>query len=138
MAKNINHHMYQDKGSEVWYFQKKVRGREKPYKLSLGTRSKLEARRKRDEYLKQIDQQGFITAIDTVQAPKSMVFGEVAMKWADIVKTQVAESTFWNYQKVMNERVSTALGINEDDAVAPPQKFKLSSAIFRVVVEPSK
>ena len=118
MAKNINHHMYQDKGSEVWYFQKKVRGREKPYKLSLGTRSKLEARRKRDEYLKQIDQQGFITAIDTVQAPKSMVFGEVAMKWADIVKTQVAESTFWNYQKVMNKHVLPAFGNHKIDAIS--------------------
>jgi hypothetical protein len=72
--------------SGVWYFQKKVRGREKPYKLSLGTRSVLEARRKRDEYLKQIDQQGFITAIDTIQAPESPVFGEIAVKWADIVK----------------------------------------------------
>ena len=47
MAKNINHHMYQDRGSEVWYFQKKVRGREKPYKPSLGTRFVFEARCKR-------------------------------------------------------------------------------------------
>jgi integrase len=117
MAKNINHHMYQDKGSGVWYFQKKVRGREKPYKLSLGTRSKLEARRKRDEYLKQIDQQGFITAIDTVQAPESMVFGEVAVKWADIVKTQVAETTFWNYQKTMNKHVLPVFGNHHIDAI---------------------
>ena len=117
MAKNINHHLYQDKASGVWYFQKKARGRAKPYKLSLETRSKLEARRKRDEYLKQIDQQGFITAIDAVQAPESTVFGEVAVKWADIVKTQVSETTFWNYQKTMNKHVLPAFGNHHIDAI---------------------
>jgi integrase len=117
MAKNINHHMYQDKASGVWYFQKKVHGREKPYKLSLGTRSVLEARRKRDEYIKQIDQQGFITTIDTIQAPESMVFGEVAVKWADIVKTQVSETTFWNYQKTMNKHVLPAFGNHHIGAI---------------------
>lgn len=117
MAKNIDHHMYQGKGSGVWYFQKKVRRREKPYKFSLETKSKLEARRKRDEYLKQIDQQGFITSLDTVQEPNSMVFGEIAMKWAGIVKTQVAETTFWNYQKVMNKHIFPAFGNHHIDAI---------------------
>lgn len=117
MAKNINHHLYQDKQSEVWYFQKKVRGREKPYKISLETRSKLEARRKRDEYLKQIDQQGFITTIDVVQEPKSMVFGEVAVKWAEVVKSDVAETTFWNYQKAMNKHILPAFGNHYIDAI---------------------
>ncbi len=117
MAKNINHHLYQDKDSGVWYFQKKVRGREKPYKLSLETTTKLEARRKRDEYLKQIDQQGFITAIDAVLAPETVVFGEVAVKWADIVKTQIAETTFWNYQKAMNKHVLPVFGNNHIDAI---------------------
>ena len=117
MAKNINHHLYQDKASGVWYFQKKVRGHGKPYKLSLETRSKLEARRKRDEYLKQIDQQGFITAVSEVQEPETMVFGEVAVKWAKIVKTQVAETTFWNYQKTMNKHVLPAFGNHHIDAI---------------------
>jgi integrase len=117
MAMKINHHMYQDEDSGVWYFQKKVRGREKPYKFSLGTRSVLEARRKRDEYLKQIDQQGFITAIDTIQSPETMVFGEVAVKWADIVKNQVAETTFWNYQKTMNKHVLPVFGNHHIDAI---------------------
>jgi hypothetical protein len=62
----------------------------------------LEARRKRDEYLKQIDQQGYITAFDTAQIPESMVFGDVAVKWAGIAKTRLEETTFWNYQKTMN------------------------------------
>ncbi|MBC2711129.1 MAG: site-specific integrase [Desulfosarcina sp.] len=117
MAKNINHHLYPDKDSGVWYFQKKVRGREKPYKLSLETRSKLEARRKRDEYLKQIDQQGFITTIDAIEAPETMVFGEVAVKWSEIVKTQIAETTFQNYQKVMNAHVLPAFGNHQIDAI---------------------
>jgi integrase len=117
MAKNINHHLYQDKVSGIWYFQKKVRGRQKPYKLSLETNSKLEARRKRDEYLKQIDQQGFITTIDAMEASETMVFGEVAMKWAEIVKTQIAETTFQNYQKVMNSHVLPAFGNQQIDAI---------------------
>jgi len=117
MAKNINHHLYQDKVSGIWYFQKKVRGRQKPYKLSLETNSKLEARRKRDEYLKQIDQQGFITTIDAMEASETMVFGEVATKWAEIVKTQIAETTFQNYQKVMNSHVLPAFGNQQIDAI---------------------
>ena len=117
MAKKINHHLYQDKTSRVWYFQKKVRGREKPYKISLGTKSKLEARRKRDDYLKQIDQHGYISSIDRTEASDSMVFGEVAVKWADIVKTQVAETTFWNYQKAMNKHTLPVFGNHHIDAI---------------------
>ena len=116
-VKNINHHLYQDKASGVWYFQEKVKGREKPYKLSLETRFKLEARRKRDEYLKRIDQQGFLTEIDAMEASEKMVFGEVAKKWADIVKGNVAETTFWNYQKVMNKHVLPAFGNHQIDII---------------------
>jgi integrase len=86
-----------------------VRGRQKPYKLSLETNSKLEARRKRDEYLKQIDQQGFIKERRDGSI-RNNGFGEVATKWAEIVKTQIAETTFQNYQKVMNSHVLPAFG----------------------------
>ena len=92
MAKNINHHLYQDKNSEVWYFQKKVRGRSQPYKISLGTKSKIEARRKRDAYLKEIDQQGHITSFDPVVGPESTLFGDVAVQWSKIVITDLSHS----------------------------------------------
>ena len=117
MAKSINHHLYQDTASGVWYFQKKVRGRKKPYKLSLETTSKLEARRKRDDYLKQIDQQGFISTVEEVDPEDSMLFGEVAVKWANIVKTQVAETTFENYQKTMNTHTLPVFGNHRIDAI---------------------
>ena len=74
MANNINHHMYQDETSKVWYFQKKVRGREKPYKLSLGTKFKIEARRKRDEYLKQIEQNGVINKVELMETPHNAIW----------------------------------------------------------------
>lgn len=53
--KKNNHHMYQEQNSGIWYFQKKVKGISNTYKLSLETTSVVEARRKRDGYLKQID-----------------------------------------------------------------------------------
>jgi integrase len=52
--KKLNHHLYEDEKSGVWYFQKKVRGIQKPYKFSLGTTLVGEARKKRDEYLRQV------------------------------------------------------------------------------------
>jgi len=55
MAKKLNQHLYQDRSSGIWYFQKKARRMEKPYKFSLETSSVVEARRKRDECLKQIE-----------------------------------------------------------------------------------
>lgn len=106
----INHHLYQDKASGVWYFQKKVRWREKPYKFSLETKSKLQARRKRDEYLKQIEMQGVITTINSIEISGTIKFGEVAVKWAKIVKTKIAETTFQNYQKAMNTHVLPIFG----------------------------
>lgn len=117
MARNINHHLYQDKASGVWYFQKKVRGREKPYKISLETTSKLEARRKRDDYLKQIDQQGFISTVGEVDPKEIILFGEVAVKWANIAKTNVAETTFQNYQKTMNKHVLPVFGNHPIDGI---------------------
>ena len=117
MANNINHHMYQDETSKVWYFQKKVRGREKPYKLSLGTKFKTEARRKRDEYLKQIEQNGVIDKVELMETPSITLFGEVAMKWSKIVETQIAETTLQNYKKVMNKHVLPEFGNYQIDAI---------------------
>ena len=80
MAKKLNKHLYKDTASGVWYFQKKARGVTKPYKFSLETKSVVEARRKRDDYLKQIDLHGYILNREPVSASESVRFGEVAQK----------------------------------------------------------
>ena len=54
--KNKNHHMF--KRGDTWYFQKKVEGLEKPVKMSLGTTSVVEARRRRNEKLEEIGRSG--------------------------------------------------------------------------------
>lgn len=110
MAKKLNHHLYQDRTSGVWYFQKKVRGTGKSYKFSLETKSVVEARRKRDSYLKQIDIHGCIQKSNFEDVSESLVFGEVAQKWAKIVKPNAAETTYVNYKKVMNKHVLPRFG----------------------------
>ncbi len=110
MAKNLYHYMYQDEDSGIWYFQKKVRGLPKPYKFSLETRSKTEARRKRDDYLKQIEIHGYIPKEEAPVVEDDVPFGEVAKKWSEIVKPRIAETTFWNYRKIMNTHILPAFG----------------------------
>jgi integrase len=109
MAKKnkLNHHLYQDKVSSVWYFQKKLRGMVKPYKFSLETTSVVEARRKRDKYLKEIELHGQILQPE-VTSSEAMLFGEVAVKWSEIV--QIEETTLDNYRKIMNAHVLPAFG----------------------------
>ncbi len=110
MAKNLNHHLYQKPKSGVWYFQKKARGLSKSYKLSLETKSVVEARRKRDELLKQIQTHGRIPKEEPIAVSESMPFGEVAQRWSEIIKTRIEDTTFANYRKVMNKHVLPAFG----------------------------
>lgn len=112
-SKNLNHHLYQDANSGVWYFQKKIRGTEKPYKFSLETTSITDARRKRDEFIKEIDYLGRIEAREKQQQEpdsQGMLFGEVALQWAEIKKQKLAESTYYTYQKAMNTHVLPHFG----------------------------
>lgn len=116
--KNTNHHLYEDKSSGVWYFQKKIRDLEKPYKLSLETKSVVEARRKRDEYLKQIYINGHILETDSESVEDAMVFGEVAQRWAKINKPpKVEETTYEHYCEVMNARVLPHFGNRPIDSI---------------------
>jgi integrase len=110
MAKNLNHHLYQKPTSGVWYFQKKVRGLKKFYKLSLETKSVVDARRKRDELLKQIQIHGRIPKEEPIAVSDSMLFGEVAQRWSEIIKTRIEDTTFANYRKIMNKHVLPAFG----------------------------
>lgn len=107
--KKLNHHLYQDKVSGVWYFQKKVKGITRPYKPSLETTSVVEARRKRDNYLKEIELHGQILKPE-IALSEAMPFGEVVIKWSEIKKTRVEETTFDNYRKIMNAHVLPAFG----------------------------
>jgi integrase len=115
MVTNKNHHLYKDTHSETWYFQKKVRGIEKPYKFSLETISIVEARRKRDEYLKQIAIYGYIPKAEQPIVSESPLFGEIAQQWAAIKKTKVSMTTFSEYQKSMNKYVLPVFGNKQID-----------------------
>ncbi len=110
MAKNLNHHLYQKPTSGVWYFQKKARGLSKSYKLSLETKSVVEAKRKRDELLKQIQAHGRIPKEEPIAVSENMPFGEVAQRWSEIIKPRIEDTTFANYRKVMNKHVLPAFG----------------------------
>ena len=84
--KNKNHHMF--KRGDTWYFQKKVDGLEKPIKMSLGTTSVVEARRRRNEKLEEISRSGGYFP----QEQKNPVpeFGELAIKWFDFSLTVIS------------------------------------------------
>lgn len=108
-TRKLNHHLYQDETSGIWYFQKQVNG--KCEKRSLKTRSKIEARRKRDEMLKEIDYLGYIPDREQPSVDnQGMLFGEVALQWAEIKKTKLAETTYYTYQKAMNTHVLPHFG----------------------------
>ncbi|MFO7860037.1 MAG: tyrosine-type recombinase/integrase [Thermodesulfobacteriota bacterium] len=109
--KKLNHHLYQDSGSQVWYFQKKVKGFDKPYKFSMETTSVTEARRKRDEYLKEnLEYHGFLPRTKAQKSDEGRLFGEVAQQWADITKGKLAETTYESYRKVMNTHILPNFG----------------------------
>lgn len=113
MAKKMNHHLYQDKDTGIWYFRKKVRGMPAPYKFSLETKAVGEARQRRDIYLDEIRRYGFIQKHDQSEAvplPDDVVFGQVAQQWAEIAKTKVEASTFDHYQRVMNNQILPYFG----------------------------
>ena len=111
-GKKLNKNLYQDSKSEIWYFQKKVRGINKPYKFSMETTSILEARRKRDEYILEIAVNGKITDRELpIENPEeNKVFGEVAVDWAKIKYTKISKSTMEEYKKDMNARVLPEFG----------------------------
>jgi len=110
--KKLNKHLYQDGKSEIWYFQKKVKGLKKPYKFSLETNSVLEARKKRDEYLLDIAINGKITNREVpVENPEeNKVFGEIAVEWSKIKYTKISKSTMEEYKKDMNAQVLPKFG----------------------------
>ena len=105
MAKNKkNHHLRKIGG--VWYFEKMVNG--KRIKKALGG-SVTEARRLRDQYLKEILVYGGIQEPDP-EEDGGVLFGEFAKTWANIKAKEIKNSTMRDYRSAMNLYVLPRFG----------------------------
>lgn len=104
MAKNINHHLF--KRNDVWYFRKQVNGRWIKKGLSY---SVTEARRLRDEYLKEILIYGDIQS-HQAEGKESPMFGELAQEWIKIKEKEIKSSTLRDYRSSMNYHILPKLG----------------------------
>ena len=101
---NKNHHMVQR--GETWYFVTKVNGKRIRKALS---QSITEARRIRDEYLREIFLHG------DIQRPKDkpgrvLLFGEIAQEWVQIISQEIKTSTLEDYRYTMNRYVLPEFG----------------------------
>jgi integrase len=115
-VKKLNHHMYQDQSSGVWYFQKDIKG--KAFKFSLQTKSALEDRRMRDEYLRDILLKGNISSQKEAQHIESVpLFGEVVEKWAVIKQKKISPTTYRVWRKNMNKYVLPEFGNKRINAI---------------------
>ena len=104
MAKiDKNHHLR--KRGDVWYFETMVNGRRIKKALSS---SVTEARRIRDEYLREIAIHGDIRKKPEPKAEK--VFGEVAQQWVKIMRKKVKTSTLTDYRRTMNYHILPRFG----------------------------
>jgi integrase len=99
-----NHHLRRIDGA--WYFEKMVKG--KRLKKALG-QSITEARRLRDQYLKEIRLNGSIHEPDPV-TDKGLVFGELAKQWIEIKKKEIRASTLRDYRSAMNWHILPKIG----------------------------
>ena len=104
MAKNKNHNLF--KRGDVWYFRMRKKGKWIKKGLS---RNMTEARRLRDQYLKEILIHGDIEKSQG-DDNKGPLFGELAEKWAKIKSTQIKESTMGDYRCSMNLYVLPRFG----------------------------
>lgn len=103
-VKNKNHHLIQR--GETWYFVTKVNGKRIRKALS---QSITEARRIRDEYLREILLHG------DIQKPKDKpdrvpLFGEIAQEWVQIISQEIKTSTLEDYRYTMNRYVLPEFG----------------------------
>jgi integrase len=103
MASSRNHHLVLR--GDTWYFVTKVNGKRIKKALS---KSLTEARRLRDEYIREIKLHGGIP-----QSPSSQdgpLFGEVAARWARVTEKRVKMSTMIDYRSAMNTYVLPRFG----------------------------
>ena len=104
MAKNKNHHLY--KRGDTWYFRMRKNGKWTKKCLSS---SVTEARRLRDEYMKEIMVYGDIQQ-PQVENDRGPLFGEIAERWANIKSMQTKASTMRDYRSAMNLYVLPRFG----------------------------
>ncbi len=103
MARNKNHHLR--KINNVWYLEKMVNNKRIKKALS---ESVTEARRLRDEYLRDISINGDIQRDEPEKETK--LFGEVAEQWVKIKKKKVKSSTLRDYRGAMNYYILKRFG----------------------------
>jgi integrase len=104
MAKDYNHHL--KKIENTWYFVKMVN--RKRIKKALSN-SVTEARKLRDQYLKEILIYG------TIQEPQrektsGPLFGELAQEWIQIKEKEIKSSTLRDYKSSMNYHILPLFG----------------------------
>lgn len=96
MVKDKNHHMILR--GNTWYFVTKVGGRRTRKALS---QSVTEARRIRDEFLREIKLHGELQTIKTNDG-RGPLFGEVVEKWVKVTTKRIRLSTMIDYKSAMN------------------------------------
>ncbi len=96
MVKDKNHHMILRENT--WYFVSKVNGRRIRKALS---QSITEARRIRDEYIRDIKLTGDVRDIQKTDITGPL-FGEVVEKWVKVTVKKVRPSTMIDYKSAMN------------------------------------
>ena len=104
MAKDKNHHMILRENT--WYFVTKVNGKRIRKALS---QSVTEARRLRDEYLRNIDIHGDIRTVKQADE-RGPLFGEVVEKWVKITIKKIRPSTMIDYKSAMNTYILPRFG----------------------------
>ncbi len=112
--KDKDHHLLQRRGT--WYFRAMIDG--KRYRKALSS-SVVEARKLRDEYLKEILLNGSLDlpqpANQDLIEEGAILFGEVAVEWRDHQKVrlrmdQIKDPTLRDWKSIMNARVLPFLG----------------------------
>ena len=104
MVKDNNHHMLLR--GNTWYFVTKVNGRRTRKALS---QSVTEARRIRDEYLRDIKLYGELQIVKTNDG-KGPLFGEVVEKWVKVTDKRIRTSTMIDYKSAMNTYILPRFG----------------------------
>ena len=106
MAKQNNRNLF--KRGDTWYFRKKVRKRWRKMALS---QSATEARRLRDQYLKEILLYGDIQKFQPDEGD-DLLFKEIAERWARITEKRVKSSTYRGYKIAMDAFILKEFGNN--------------------------
>lgn len=108
MAKKKNHHLEQR--GNTWYLIAMIDGKRVRKALS---NSVTEARRLRDQYLKEIDIYGEIKSLKPVSISDTegeLLFGEVSEKWVAVVTKKIKSSTLRDYKSAMNTYILPQFG----------------------------